>query len=241
MKLSLFDLSKYEMIDLSHILYHGMPSWPDHPQFTVTDLKILSVDGYAVKNLSMNTHHGTHMDVAAHMLENGLTVEKYPLEALMGKGIVIDVSGLKPASPIDFTRIEKHEKNIGEEDIVLLYTGWDKFRGNNPRYLFEWPFVTSDLANFFARKKVKMLGTDGLSIGGWGDNVGAHKSITNTAVEVHKILFKSKIVVLEELANLDKVLKGKEYAEATFLALPLPIEGADGSPVRAIALLEKKR
>ncbi|MEM0135863.1 MAG: cyclase family protein [Thermoplasmatales archaeon] len=231
----LFGSTNYEVIDLSHTLYHRMPGWPGHPQFTVTDLKILCVDGYAVKNLSMNTHHGTHIDVEAHMVENGLTLEKYPLEDLMGRGIVIDVSGSRPASPIDSTNIEKCEEYIREKDIVLLHTGWDKFRGNNQRYLFEWPFVDQDLATFFVRKKIKMLGTDGLSVGGWGGNTETHKSVTNTSLEVHQLLLRNKIILLEELANLDKILNGKECEEIIFMALPLAIDGADGSPVRAIA------
>ncbi len=238
--MSLPDLEKYEMIDLSHPIYHRMPSWPGHTQFTVTDLRISSIDEYSVKNISMNTHHGTHIDVEAHMVENGLTLEKYPLEALLGKGIIIDVSGSKPASPIDTVNIEKNEENVDQNDVVLLYTGWDKFRGNNPKYLFEWPYVNPDLANFFVRKRIKMLGTDGLSIGGWGGNLKSHKIVTETTVEVHKILLKKKIILLEELANLSKALNGKECVKIFFMALPLPIDGADGSPVRALAFLEKK-
>jgi len=50
---------------------------------------------------------------------------------------------------------------------------------------------------------------------------------------VHKILLSENIPIIEGLINLDKVL-GKRFQ---FIALPLKISGVDGSPIRAIALL----
>jgi kynurenine formamidase len=233
------DLSKYEIIDLTHNMYHRMPGWPGHSEFTVEDLKILNIDGYAVKKLSINTHHGTHMDVEAHMVENGRTLDTYPLESLIGRAIVIDVSGSKPSTPIELSSIKKYEKRIGKGDIVLLYTGWDKLRGNTLKYLFEWPYVDTDLAKYLAEKQIKMVGTDGLSIGGWGGVMPTHKMVTDSAGEVHRILLKKNITILEEMANLGKLLNGSEFVETFFMAIPLKLDGADGSPVRAIAFREK--
>lgn len=233
------DVSKYEIIDLTHDMYHRMPGWPGHSQFTVEDLKIFNIDGYAVKKMSLNTHHGTHIDVEAHMIENGRTLDTYPLESLMGNAIIIDVSDSKPASPIELSSIKKYEKLIGKGDIVLLYTGWDKLRGNSLKYLFEWPYVDTDLAKYLADKQIKMVGTDGLSIGGWGGDVPAHKMVTDSAGEVHRILLKKNIIILEEVANLGKLLDGNEFMKTFFMAIPLKLDGADGSPVRALAFRRK--
>src|SRR5439155_452354 len=50
----------------------------------------------------------------------------------------------------------------------------------------------------------------------------------------HARFFPAGITVIEYLTNLDVI--GAERCQ--FIALPLRIEGADGSPVRAIALVE---
>jgi kynurenine formamidase len=50
----------------------------------------------------------------------------------------------------------------------------------------------------------------------------------------HHIFFKEGIFVIEYLHNLHQI--GDKHFE--FMALPLPIEGAGGSPVRAIAIQE---
>ena len=45
-----------------------------------------------------------------------------------------------------------------------------------------------------------------------------------------------EIVIVEGLANLDALRRD----EVTFIALPLKLEGGDGSPVRAIAIEDER-
>jgi kynurenine formamidase len=49
---------------------------------------------------------------------------------------------------------------------------------------------------------------------------------------VHQALLRAEIVIVEGLANLDAL----QQEEVTFIALPLKLQGGDGSPVRAIAI-----
>jgi len=51
-------------------------------------------------------------------------------------------------------------------------------------------------------------------------------------ISVHQALLGAGIVVVEGLANLEAL----QQDEVTFIALPLKLEGGDGSPVRAIAV-----
>ena len=50
----------------------------------------------------------------------------------------------------------------------------------------------------------------------------------------HYVFFPAGITVIEYLTNLDAI----GAARCRFMALPLRIEGADGSPVRAVAFVE---
>ena len=50
----------------------------------------------------------------------------------------------------------------------------------------------------------------------------------------HDVLFPAGITVIEYLTNLERI----GAPRCRFVALPLAIEGADGSPVRAIAIVE---
>ena len=50
----------------------------------------------------------------------------------------------------------------------------------------------------------------------------------------HAIFFPAGITVIEYLTNLDQI----GVSRCRFVALPLKLEGADGCPVRAIAIVE---
>jgi len=51
---------------------------------------------------------------------------------------------------------------------------------------------------------------------------------------VHETFLGNKVLIVEGLTNLDKI----NNEEFTFFALPLKFKGRDGSPVRAIAILD---
>jgi kynurenine formamidase len=50
----------------------------------------------------------------------------------------------------------------------------------------------------------------------------------------HALFFPAWITVIEYLTNLDRI----GVARCRFVALPLALDGADGSPVRAIAMVD---
>jgi len=59
----------------------------------------------------------------------------------------------------------------------------------------------------------------------------------STVMTVHKVFFAKNMVIIENLVNLDGLF-GREFI---FSCLPLKIHEADGSPVRAVAILESTK
>jgi kynurenine formamidase len=80
------------------------------------------------------------------------------------------------------------------------------------------------LAEWLAERKIAMLGVEPPSVA----DVNNKEELTM----VHQALLGAEIVIVEGLANLDAL----ERDVVTFIALPLKLEGGDGSPVRAIAI-----
>ncbi|WP_338140918.1 hypothetical protein [Candidatus Nitrosotenuis chungbukensis] len=70
-------------------------------------------------------------------------------------------------------------------------------------------------------KKISLVGIDSPSI-----DIGS-----NASFSAHKILLKSDVLILENLCNLDRIKK----THFGIIALPLKLQGATGSPVRAVA------
>jgi arylformamidase len=121
----------------------------------------------------------------------------------------------------------------------MLHTGWDKRIGFNTEYLFEWPFLIEETAKYLVNLGVKAVGIDTLSVGGWGGEVPGHGPTTRKGsnAETHRILLEAEIILVEALTKLDVILDGARSRRAYFIYAPIAIQGAEGGPCRALALL----
>ena len=79
-----------EMVDLSRLIYEGMPKIPVLPEVHVQ--RCFSLEkGHAlnVTEISLPCHAGTHVDAPVHIVPNGKSIEQLPLESFVGPGAVI--------------------------------------------------------------------------------------------------------------------------------------------------------
>jgi kynurenine formamidase len=102
---------------------------------------------------------------------------------------------------------------------IIIRTGWDKvFPDEN--YFSDCPGIVPDACKYLAEREIATVAMDMPTILG------------SEYVDVHHCLLGKEILVVEGLANLDKL----ESDRVLFSALPLRIKGRDGSPCRAVAV-----
>lgn len=106
---------------------------------------------------------------------------------------------------------------------MLLHTGWSKHLGRK-QYITENPGLSKEAARYLVRKKATLVGIDAANID--------HPS--EKMFPAHNILLPNNIPIVENLYNLDAL--GRD--EFRFIALPLKLRGATGSPVRAVAEIQ---
>lgn len=160
--------------------------------------------------VTIGTHVGTHIDAPAHMIVGGKTLDKYDLSKFIGNGALIDV---RKKDVIDSKlSIDK----IKPTDIVLFMSGMDK-NYFSASYFENYPVLTAELAKALIKKGVKMIGLDTCSP-------------DKAPYEIHKLLLKNDILIIENLTNLDQLIDKQFKA----LALPLNLQ-TEGAPVRVIA------
>jgi kynurenine formamidase len=80
-----------------------------------------------------------------------------------------------------------------------------------------------EAANYLSNKEINAVAIDGPSI-----DAGIDSDFS-----VHKVLLKNNIIIIENLCNLDKINK-KNFK---LLAIPLKLQKASGSPIRALAIV----
>lgn len=168
-----------------------------------------------LSSIGTTLHIGAHADSSSHYHPDGEGVEKRDLNAFFGKAQVIEVTAQAGA------RIYPHDINTEVfAQRVLLKT---KSFPDPEIWNSDFNSLSPELVQYFHRLGVVMIGIDTPSV----------DPETSKALESHQALYQNKISVLEGLV-LDKVPAGIYQ----LVALPLLLESADASPVRAILIAE---
>lgn len=206
------------LIDLSHPLEHGQQTFPSDPKLSIVPHGTVRTMKYNITQLVMGTHQGTHLDAMYHFIDDGKTLDQMPLDWFYG--------------PVHVLRIPKEAgEDITAEDFfpyehlllpgakIIYETGWHRQFGKD--IFFEaFPSLTQEAARYLADQNIRMLGMDTPTPG-------------NDWYEVHHILLGKEIVIVESLANLDQVPD-----QFIFMGFPLNLKGRDGSPIRAVGLVQ---
>jgi kynurenine formamidase len=211
-----------KILDLTHLIEPGMPVFPGTEPLEIIKANTIEKDGFEEKILRMCSHTGTHMDAPAHLLRNGKTLDRYDAGHFFGKAFVIDVAGCE-GRMIKKKSLEAVENKIREADYVLFHTGWSAYWGED-EYYDNFPVLDSDAARYLASFSLKGVGLDNISADSLGD-----ESLKN-----HRVILGKEIVIVENLKDLDKLI-GEEFF--WFSCMPLKTLDADGSPVRATAII----
>jgi arylformamidase len=167
-----------------------------------------------LSSIRTTVHLGAHADAPSHYHPKGVSIEKRELGRYMGLTQVIRIHGLPPKGRIlpEHLRVEIHATR------VLFDTG--SFL-NPEKWNSDFNALSPELLNALADKGVKLVGIDTPSV----------DPEDSKALESHQVLYARDIAVLEGL-----LLKNVPEGLYTLIALPLPIEGGDASPVRAVLL-----
>lgn len=212
------------VIDLTHYISQDMPVFPgtDGPKFLTSSS--YETDGFKETLMTMYTHTGTHMDPPAHIFSDRTTLDQFPISQFVGKALVIDCSSLKEGQHITMDYINRNKDKADKAEFILFNTGWDKYWGTD-EYFGDYPCIDDEVAEFIINSKKKGIGLDVIGL----------DPIADTNLTLHKKLFKNnEIVVIENLKDLHLI--GNNLF--TLCALPLKHINADGSPIRAIAILD---
>lgn len=197
-------------IDLSVPINEQLPVYPGDPATVIKPAGKFETDGFRDHYVSIGTHVGTHVDAPAHMLEDGTTLDTFPVDRFIGRGFYIKIEG----KSVDLNQIK--QANIQPDDIVLFHTGMSQ-RYQEEAYFNDYPTIPVEVATYLVGKKIKMLGVDMCSV-------------DHEVFDVHKTLLSGNVLIIENLVNLDK-LAGKN---STIYALPINLQ-VDGAPARVIA------
>jgi kynurenine formamidase len=254
--------------DLAHGLETATPASPNHPPFRMALLRrhgdTTRSDGSSAANelFTMGGHTGTHVDALCHVSASGLLyggVDAF--EAAKGgrfrvhgvdtiapflcRGLLLDVPRalglevLPPAHPVTAEELERAVAAGGTEvregDAVLIRTGWPVGRFDDPVAMVGHesgvPGPDVSAARWLSERGVRVTGADTIAYEWLGAGSG------HSLLPVHRHLLVEAGIHIIELLDLEEVARDS-VSEFLFVAVPLKLVGATGSPLRPLAVVE---
>ena len=213
-------------MDLSHVIEHGMTTYPGLPGPLICDFlsREASRARYApgvefqIGTVEMVANTGTYLDAPFHRYPGGIDIAGLPLASLARlEAIVVRARGAGRAiGPEAFAG-----RDIAGR-AVLVRTGWDVHWGTSA-YLSGHPFLTDAAAKYLVNGGAALVGIDSLNI----------DDIDDGARPVHSRLLGAGIPIVEHLCDMGSLPE----EGFRFSAVPAKVAGMGSWPVRAFAEL----
>ena len=201
-----------DIIDISTEISEQMIVYPGNPGVKIKTER--NANGFAVSELRMGSHTGTHMDAPYHVFRSGRKAGGTSLEKLYGRCRVLDLTNVKKS--IEAEDIRKSRIRKGE--IILLKTRNSLIKGR--KFRKDFVYIGKSAAKLLAESGANAVGVDYLSVERF-----------EAKPESHRILLR-RMAVFEGL-SLAHVKPGSYI----FIGFPIKI-GIDAAPVRAVLVKE---
>lgn len=203
-------------------------------------------EGWAVEQLSVSTHNGTHLDAPYHYAstmndgERAITIDEVPLEWCFNPGVKLDFRHMEDGYVATAADVEAELKRIGHDlrplDIVVVNTAAGA-RYGQPDYVARGCGMGREATIWLLERGVRVTGTDAWS---W-DAPFVHTAKRFAQTQDPKIIWEGHragmeigYCHIEKLANLDQ-LPANGYEIACF---PFKIKAASAGFTRAVAIFE---
>jgi arylformamidase len=210
-------MAKSNWIDISIPIYAGMMGGPNDPRVKIVLVRDPAKgDKNTMSQVTMITHTGTHIDSPRHFFPDGTTIDELPLETFIGPARVIEIKDTVSIKPAE---LEPYGIRPGER--ILFKTKNSSWVYDTEEFVTGYVYISTEAARFLVEKKVRLVGVDYLTVGGYEDREQNRV--------VHEMFLKNGVSILEE-TNLSGVKAGKYE----LIAVPLRFRQGDASPCRAV-------
>jgi len=203
-----------KLLDVTVPMTPGMPVYPGNPAFELTAVKRISQGASSnVSRLVLGTHTGTHLDAPKHFFDDGAGVDQLPLNLLLGRARVVEITRRGGIGAQDL------EAAGLREDIRVLLKTSNSALWNAPGFHDDYTHLTEPGARYLVDQGVKVVGIDYLSV----------EQFKKAGAPAHRALLSHGVVIIEGLNLADA-----EPGMYEMYCLPLRIAGADGAPARVV-------
>ncbi len=260
-------LSAARIIDLAHGMQRGMPVSPNHPAYQMALLRrhgdMVRADGTSAANEVIVTggHVGTHVDALCHVsyqgslhggVEAASVTDHFGFSALgvetitpfLCRGVLLDVAAVRGEDPLAAgyevtaadldAACERAGVEVANGDAALIRTGWSAHWSEPATFggqVHGAPGPGPQAAQWLVDRGVRVAGAESLAFEVIRPGAG------HAALPVHRMLLVDAGIHIIEAMDLTE-LGAAAVFEFLFVAVPLKLVGATGSPLRPLAVVD---
>jgi arylformamidase len=202
------------LYDITRTITPTTAVWPgDHPYRVQSALQISSGASVNLTTLTLSPHTGTHVDAYFHYEATGAHPAAMPLAAYLGPARVVTVSKADgPLFPADFDHVE-----LRNAERLLIHSPVSDLPDD--QWPARFPYLSVELIEHLAGLGIRLIGLDSPSV----------DAFESKDLPCHHAISRYKMVNIELLR-----LRDVPDGDYELVALPLKLDLACGSPVRAI-------
>jgi len=222
------DLADKRIVDLSHVIEHGMTTYPGLPgphicDFWTREASAANYDdgsSFQIGRIDMVANTGTYLDAPFHRYAEGKDLSELPLRSLA------ELPGIVVRRPWE-NELATNASHFHGLDVagkaVLVHTGWDR-HWRTDRYGKDHSFLTAAAADWLVEHGAALVGID-------SNNIDDTRVRTRP---VHTKLLGAEIPICEHMSGLEQ-LPDEGFR---FSAVPPKVQDMGTFPVRAYAVLD---
>ena len=154
-----------QMVDLAHTMNIHTPGWVGYAGNKMYYAQTLQTNRIVAQRIESSLHTGTHLDGAMHSADGGGDMASLPLDFLVNRGAIVDISEM--VSDWDIITPDMLTANVAIEkgDILIVHTGYHRYWEGKPqqdlvRYFTMHPGGKKELVDWMLDMEIKWFGID---------------------------------------------------------------------------------
>jgi len=194
------------------------------PPYQVDRVGSLATDGFVSSRIVLSTITGTYLEASSHVLADGRDLDAYGVGDFIRPVRILRLGRLAPDSTVTAAMLAAADPGVGEGEALIIDTGWYE-QWNRPGFVEHCPTMRPDALEWLIERRIGLLGVDVPAIeAAWSEGDGEAKG------GLLSVLFAQGCLLLAPVVGLDRI--GADRGR--LIALPIPLVGTSGAPVRAV-------
>ena len=154
-----------QMVDLAHTMNIHTPGWVGYAGNKMYYAQTLQTNRIVAQRIESSLHTGTHLDGAMHSADGGGDMASLPLDFLVNKGAIVDISEMVGDWDIITPDMLTANVEIEKGDILIVHTGYHRYWEGKPRqdlvrYFTMHPGGKKELVDWMLEMEIKWFGID---------------------------------------------------------------------------------